>query len=263
MMEPITSRSNEKVKYIKALNDKKARQQTGMFYLEGIKVVKEVISSKQAVDILFIAYSDVLLQKANGGEELLQMIKQRKDGILLSAELFSYMTDTKTPQGILVVLKQPMYDLNTILQKENRLLLLDQVQDAGNLGTIIRTADAFAVKTVICLEGTVDVYSPKVLRATMGAITRVKTIMIGTDQLDEIKQYGHHLVGTSLQTETFEEERCAHQKEMIVLGNEANGISKLVESKCDTLVKIRMSASAESLNVGIAAGIMLYDSYLK
>ncbi|MDD3303590.1 MAG: RNA methyltransferase [Clostridia bacterium] len=267
-MEIITSKSNEKVKFIKSLNEKKFRQKYECFYLEGVKVVEEVISSNRAINILFIAYSDEILSMINGGNRLLSTIQVMENNdeisiLNISAEVFETLTDTVNTQGVLVVLKMFDYDLIESLQNEKDLILLDKVQDAGNLGTIVRTCDAFHIKTILCMEGTVDVYSPKVLRSTMGSILRQKVIYINEENISNLKKYGHKLIGTSLATNNKLKEMNLDLKKIFVFGNEANGISKLLESNCDELIKIEMSDSAESLNVGISTGIVLYENYMR
>lgn len=263
-MEIITSKSNEKVKFVKSLNEKKFRQKNMCFYLEGIKVVEEVLKSNRAVDIMFIALSAEILEKVNGGKDFLNKISKYNNIVIynLKKEVFESIVDTKTPQGVLVVLKINEYNLLEMLQKSSDLnkniLLVDKVQDAGNMGTIIRTADAFNIDTILCVEGTVDVYSPKVIRSTMGSILRENIIYISLEQLEILKNSTYNIVGTSLNTNTYLEEYDFSKRSIFVLGNEANGMSKEVEKICNTLVKIKMSGKAESLNVGVAAGIILY-----
>lgn len=266
-MEIITSKSNEKVKFIKSLNEKKFRQKYNCFYLEGVKVVEEVINSDRAIDILFIAYSDEILSLVNGGERLLKIIEAIEPNdyinvLNISKEVFETLTDTVKTQGVLVVLKAKEYEIEKILKEENDILLLDKVQDAGNLGTIIRTADAFDIRTIICIEGTVDVYSPKVVRSTMGSILRQKVIYIKEDQVELLKKHNYKLICTSLKANKRLKNIDLSSKKAFIFGNEANGVSKLVEEKCDELIKIDMSSSAESLNVAISVGIVLYENYI-
>lgn len=263
-MEVITSKSNEKVKFIKSLNEKKFRQKDNCFYLEGIKVVEEVLISDRAIDIKFIALSSEILKQVNGGIEFLNKLKNITNITVydLKKEVFESVVDTKTPQGVLVVLKIQEYSLEKVLEENinsnNNILLLDKIQDAGNIGTIIRTADAFGVNTILCMEGTVDVYSPKVIRSTMGSILREKIVYIKNEELDILKNSNYAIVGTSLNTDEYIDNFDFSRKAIFVLGNEANGMSKDVENVCTKLVKIKMNGNAESLNVGIAAGIILY-----
>lgn len=267
-MEVITSKSNEKVKLIKSLNEKKFRQKNRCFYLEGIKVVNEVLQSDKAVDIMFIALCREILEHINGGKECIEKMSALSNIPIyeVKKEIFINMVDTKAPQGILVVLKQKEKKLEELLQeiqedihlKNKNIVLLDRIQDAGNLGTIIRTADAFGISTILCLEGTTDVYSPKVLRSTMGSILRQSVIYIQKEQMKQLKKYGYQIVGTSLNTDQDIKKLNFNKKSVFVFGNEANGMEKEVEKMCDELIKIKMSGHAESLNVGVATGIVLY-----
>lgn len=260
-MEIITSKSNEKVKFIKSLNEKKFRKKKMCFYLEGIKVVEEVLSSKKAIDIMFIALSTEILSKINGGNDCIEKINLMENiqKYNIKKEIFESIVDTKTPQGILVVLKIKELSLNDALKiNKKNILLLDKVQDLGNVGTIIRTADAFGINTILCMEGTADVYSPKVVRSTMGSIIRQNIVYLKYEDLDTLKKSDYRIIGTSLNTNKDISNLDFNKKSIFVLGNEANGISKEVENICDELVKIQMSGKAESLNVGIAAGIIMY-----
>lgn len=267
-MDTIISKSNEKVKYIKSLNDKKFRKKYKAFYLEGIKVVTEILESKKAIDIMFIAYSKDLLLNSNGGEELLLKIENKKykdiETVLLSDSMFKYVTDTVTPQGVLAVVKMPEYDVfEEIDRAKSNILILDKVQDLGNLGTIIRTSDAFNVRLIICNNGTADVYSPKVVRSTMGSIFRVK--LVYTSDIENVIKYlknkNYDIVGTSLQTNTYLDELDYLNKHAYILGNEANGVDKNLLQMCNKLVKIDMENTAESLNVSVATSIILYEQY--
>ncbi len=266
-MNVIMSKSNEKVKYIKSLNDKKFRKKYHTFYVEGIKVVNEILNSKKAIDIMFIAYSKDLLQNINGGKEMIEKIENISfiEKIELSAEIFAYVTDTVNPQGVLIVMSIPKYDMLKELQENTQdLLILDQVQDLGNIGTIIRSADAFGIKLILCSVGTGDVYSPKVIRSTMGSFSRVKIIYV-EDLLQIIallKEKQYEIVGTSLQKS--KEVSCFDfsKKQAFVVGNEANGVPKNILENCDQIIKIEMEQTAESLNVSVATSILLYENYI-
>lgn len=265
-MDTIISQSNEKVKMIKNLNDKKFRKEYQAFYLEGIKVVTEILESEKAMDIMFIAFSKDILLQCHGGEKLFQKLQQSKNVKVIEVDkkVFKNVTDTVNTQGVLAVLRKKLYSIEEEIKKNsNSILLLDQIQDAGNLGTIIRSADAFDTRLILCTAGTVDVYSPKVIRSTMGAILRVKVLFIEDISLAiEILKKNHYtIIGTSLQTESKLEEIDTNEKKAFVLGNEANGVSKDILATCDTLVKIPMTKTAESLNVSVAASIMLYEEY--
>ena len=180
-MEAIFSKANENVKFIKSLNEKKFRNKNKAFYLEGVKVVNEILDKEEAIDIMFIAYSKSILLATNGGEELLKKLDNLKNIKTLEFEekIFEYMTDTVNPQGVLAVLKMPEYNLKDMLNGYNKnIVVLDKVQDLGNIGTIVRSCNAFDVEIIVCTLGTADVYSPKTLRSTMGAILNTKVIYL-------------------------------------------------------------------------------------
>lgn len=265
-MDTIVSKSNEKVKYIKSLNDKKFRNKYKAFYLEGIKVVTEILDSKKAIDIMFIAYSKDLVLTSNGGKELLERLEKEKniEKVSFSANVFKYITDTVTPQGVLAVVKIPEYEVfNEIDNMNSSILILDKVQDLGNLGTIIRSADAFGTKLIICNVGTADVYSPKVIRSTMGSIYRIKVVY--TNEISKVIGYlklkKYDVIGTSLKTDKYIKDLEYNNKHAYILGNEANGVSEELLAKCNKLVKIDMANTAESLNVSVATSIILYEDY--
>lgn len=268
-MDVITSKSNDKVKFLKSLNEKKDRMRKNCFYLEGIKVINEVLDSKKAINVEFIAYSSTILEKSDLGIKLLQRLK-KQDGIEIiefSKELLEYVTDTKTPQGVVAVLEIKEKDYIEILKSNSNIVIMDKIQDPGNIGTIIRTCDAFNIHNIIYLQGTGDIYSPKVVRSTMGSILRVDISKVNIEELDNFKKYaiinGYKIIGTSLKTNNYFEEYAFNNRNILVFSNEANGISKEIESICDDLIKINMSDSAESLNVGIAAGIVVHELYNK
>ncbi|MEG1705303.1 MAG: RNA methyltransferase [Clostridia bacterium] len=269
-MEIITSKSNEKVKYIRNLNEKKFRQKYNEYYLEGIKVVSELLDiyNKKAVDIVSIAYSNMILKEANGGIELLKKIEKFSDIeiINIDSNVFKSIVETVNTQGILAVIKINNKTINEIDVSSN-VLILDKLQDSGNVGTIIRTADSFNVKNIICISGTADVYSQKVLRSTMASIFRVNIIYINEKEIKEniefLKKNDYHLIGTSLQSNTFVNDKLFNKKCAIVVGNESNGISDMMTNLCDMLVKIPISDSTESLNVACATSILLYEQYKK
>ena len=263
-MELIVSKSNDKVKFIRSLNEKKYRTKYNAFYLEGVKVTNEILDKNEAIDILFIAYSKSLLISTNGGQALLNRISSLKNVKVLEFEenIFKYMTDTVNTQGILVVMKIPKYSLEN--EENKNIILLDKVQDLGNIGTIIRSCNAFGVDTILCTSGTADVYSPKAVRATMGGILNVKIIYLDDiEKLNLFKKMGYKIATTSLKTQNSIDSIDYNNKYIFVMGNEANGVSKEIIDISDFVVKIPMSEKIESLNVGVATSIILYEQYKK
>lgn len=261
-MNTIFSKTNDNVKFIKSLNEKKSRLKNNTFYLEGVKVVNEILD--KAIDIMFIAYSKSILISTYGGEELLKRIEKCNYKVLdFEENIFRYMTDTINPQGVLVVMNIPRYDLlEEIKNEKNNILILDKVQDPGNLGTIIRSCNAFNIDIIICTKDTADVYSPKTVRSTMGGILNTKIIYEEDIEFIKIlKSYGYNIVTTSLQAKESLETINYNEKYAFIMGNEANGVSKELEENSDISVKIPMSDKIESLNVGVATSIILYEQY--
>lgn len=267
-MEIIASKSNEKVKYIKSLNDKKFRQRYKAFYLEGIKVVMEVIEMKEAINIEFIAYSKSMLSKVKNSNTVLDFLENEGEIKKYEFEesVFKTMVDTVTPQGILIVVKIPDLDIQDMYKRiKGNVLIIDRVQDSGNLGTIIRTCDAFNVRDIICTTGTADAFSNKVTRSTMGSILRANIVYLKEDKLlefmDKLVAKDYKIISTSLKSKKSIEEIDMSGNLAIVVGNESCGVSKNILDKSTVLAKIPMSGTAESLNVAVATGILLYNQY--
>lgn len=181
---------------------------------------------------------------------------------ILSDKVFSHVADTKTPQGILCVVKQKMTTLEEILQQENpHLMILDNLQDPGNMGTIVRTAEGAGVTGVIMSKESVDIYNPKTIRSTMGSIYRmpflyVEDLLQVLQMLKEkdIKTYAAHLQGKNFYDEENYQTGCA-----FLIGNEGNGLREEIAEKADIWVKIPMYGQVESLNAAIAASVLMFE----
>lgn len=267
----ISSKSNEKIKFIKNLNEKKYRNLNNAYYLEGLKVVFEVLNKYKKENILYLVYSEELVQKIkdenNYFEKILKFCKNNKIEIIeTSSDVFLYITDTVTPQGIMCVLKKEEKNLEEeiIKNKDKNVFILENVQDMGNVGTIIRNASAFDIKNIICLDGTADCYSPKVLRSTMGNILEVNVFYEKFENVYKIlKNNNFKIIGTALYESKSIKEFKFSDNMAFVFGNESSGIRKEVLEKCDEKIKIDISQNAESLNVAVASGIIGYLSYNK
>ena len=250
----ITSTSNQQVKRLLQLQSKsKARNEENVFIVEGIRMYMEV--PEKDVEKVYISESLYNRKK-------LDLNLDRFEYEILSDTVFKHVSDTKTPQGILCVLRQKKYDKKTLLQKENpHFIVLDNLQDPGNLGTIIRTAEAAGVDAVFMSRDTVDIYNPKTIRSTMGSIYRMPFLYIEDlcELLDEFRQkeiysYAAHLNGK----QSYDKED--YQKgTAILIGNEGNGLRDVVTEKADILVQIPMHGQVESLNAAIAASVLMFE----
>lgn len=258
-MQIISSVKNPLIKNIKSLHRKKERLKNSSFVIEGIKIIEEAIESNYPIKN--IVYTDQLL-KVKDGENLFNKIREFHNLIYVTDNVFKEISDTENPQGVLAVAEIRQMEINQLnFNKMLFLLYLDQLQDPGNMGTIIRTADAFNVDCIIIGQGSVDPYNPKVVRATMGSIFRVPLVYEtkGYGELKYLKEKGIHLYATSLEGSKLIYEIDYKSCFILAIGNESNGISEKIISMSNGLIKIPMPGKAESLNAGIAASIIMYE----
>lgn len=254
----ITSSSNKIIKDIKLLHKKKGRWNTKTFFIEGIKSVEQCIKSGERLK--YIVYSSELLSQS--GQDFINKIENEEFDIYeVTEELFKSISDTETPQGVLAVVEFSEYKLADILKDNNFLILLDRVQDPGNLGTIIRTADAFGANGVIVTGGCVDVYNPKAIRSTMGSIFQIPIVHMDStlEAIEALKIEGVSVISSSLDTDNYSYDIDFKSDCALVVGNEASGISDEVIEASDKLVKIQMLGDAESLNAAVASGVLMYE----
>ena len=253
----ITSASNEKIKRVSALiRTHKERKNTGLFTAEGIKLFLE--APKTDIRDVYVSES---FEKSQG------KVLSGTEYTVVRDDLFAKMCDTKTPQGILTVLNQPSHTVSELVERaENGLLIiLEDVQDPGNVGTIVRTAEGAGAAGIILSRGCADIFSPKTIRSTMGSVFRVP-FAYADDLCEVIKQareagitsYAAHLNGT----ECFDDPPYKGGTALLI-GNEGNGLSPELTAQADHLVRIPMEGRLESLNAAVAAGIMMYTIYRK
>jgi len=245
----ITSKDNSKIKEIKKLKEKKYRKTA--FIVEGIKMLKEAISEKAEIDTIIIREDTELDFKLDSELE--------KKVIHVTKNVFETISDVVSPQGVLVVINKKIDD-NKISKHVDYILALDGIQDPGNLGTIIRTADSANIKQILVSKDTVDSYSPKVVRSTMGAIYRVKIIECEdlAKTLKSLQTTGFEIVTTDLHTDKSIYD-MNYNKKIVVIGNEANGVTPEIKELSNYRVKIPMLGKTESLNAAVATGIMIYE----
>ncbi len=258
-MNLISSSQNAIIKEVKSLKEKKHRDTKGMFFIEGIRFVEEALKEKAVISKILVSDH---LSSVQGGNEVLEKVQMHKVPLyFLPYKLFKEVSDTENPQGILAVMHSRNYLLKDVISGRNFFVMLDSVQDPGNLGTIIRTADAAGVTAVILSKGCVDVYNPKVLRSTMGSVFHVPICynMDITEAIIEMKSYGIRLCASHLEGSTSYYDLKYKDNIALIIGNEANGISESVKEAADLLVKIPMPGRAESLNASVAASLLIYE----
>jgi RNA methyltransferase, TrmH family len=235
------------VKYIQSLGHKKFRDADGVFIAEGPKIVSELLHSQNLHLIQCFAYESWL--QSNGG---LEKGREKLFNIINEKEL-ERISFHSTPNQVLAIFSKPVF--NSLDKSNNITLLLDTIQDPGNLGTIIRTADWFNVKRIVCTEDTVDIFNPKVVQSAMGSITRVE--LVYTNLHEYIKSNpGIPVIAGSINGQNFEE-KIKVSRAMLLMGNESRGISHDLELMANRLVRIPGKGNAESLNVAVATGIIL------
>ena len=253
-MNIISSKDNEIIKNIRKLKEKKYRDIENSYIIEGIKLIKEAIDEKANIKQIVMCeeFSDDEVDK----DTLFELA--RHNLINVTKNVFNLITDVKTPQGIIAVVeKKQNKDAN---YKEDIIIALDDIQDPGNLGTILRTVDSANLKQVIVSKNTVDVYNPKVVRSTMGAIFRINIVEADDlkEELEKAKSRNYKVMVTSLNAKKNIYD-ADFNKKVIVIGNEANGVSKEIQDMADEKVIIPMLGKTESLNASVATSIMVYE----
>lgn len=255
-MHVITSKENEYIKHIKKLKDKKYRDLNKEYIVEGIKMVEEAIHEKCAIKQIVIC-DDCEKTSNITREQMYEIAKQ--ECIYVTAKIFESITGVINPQGILAVVEKEEKGQEDI-EREEIIVALDDIQDPGNLGTILRTVDSIGLKQILVSKGTADVYNPKVVRSTMGAIFRVKIVECEDlkTTLKNLQKQKYQVIVTSLETENSIYD-ISYEKKVIVIGNEANGVKKEIQEIANQKAKIPMLGKTESLNASVATGIILYE----
>lgn len=259
----ITSTSNPRMKEIIQLRKKsRMRTKTGTFLVEGLRMIREIPEER-----LVQLYATEEFLKKHRKEHI-----PRTEVMLVSPEVFAYISDTKTPQGVLAVVLQSMFTQEEILAKCSgkrgtgtdrpaHLLVLDNIQDPGNLGTIFRTAEAAGVTGILLSRDCADIYNPKTIRSTMGAIFRMPFVY--TDDLpgavNSLKKHDIRVFAAHLEGERAYDEEDYRQGSAFLIGNEGSGLRPEVAACADVLVRIPMEGMAESLNAAVAAAVLMFE----
>jgi len=257
----ITSFSNPKIKTIRKLEDKKARQKTGLYFIEGLRTVGEAIQTGAPIESLIVA-PELLVSEF--GQSLLEDPKIRDvEKITVSTEIYQKIAHKDGPQGLGAVVRQNWHSLKSLpISPKDVWIALDRVADPGNLGTIIRTGDAVGCQGVILLGPCTDPYDPTAVKASMGSIFSLKVVIADWESFDAWRTEHHiSLVGTSDRAET-DYQACQYQSPLaLLMGSERHGLSDPMLAACDALVRIPMRGRADSLNLAVATAIVLYEIY--
>ena len=262
----ITSKSNAKVRNLVALKKKASeRNARDVFLVEGIKMFREIPAAQ-----LREVYASEFFLKSEAGRKAVEAVLAAQDRLketvveTVSDEIFRNLSDTQSPQGVMAVVSQQHYRLEDLFGQhtEPLLLILENLQDPGNLGTIIRTAEGAGVTGILMSRGTADLYNPKVARSTMGSIFRVPFLY--TDDLPgmigKVKQAGVTVCAAHLQgRHTYDGEDYTRGTAFLI-GNESRGLSDGISELADVRVRIPMAGKVESLNAAVAAAILMYEA---
>lgn len=249
----ITSASNQQIKNISALIKKaKERRNKGCFVVEGRKMCLE--APKDRIIATYVSESfakeSTFVSEIKGSYEI------------VADNIFKSITDTQTPQGILSIVKMPEYSLDSLLDGDRtHLLILDSIQDPGNLGTMLRTGEGAGITGLIMNKTTVDIYNPKTIRSTMGSLYRVPFIIVDdlVDTLSKLKEYGVKLYAAHLKGESSYDKQSYKGACGFLIGNEGNGLSDEVAECADTYIRIPMEGEVESLNAAVSAALLMYE----
>lgn len=249
----IESIQNPKVKRWAELLSKKGRENHRAYLIEGLRLVEEAISSGAPIE--------ALIWQSGKSFPFLQSLPAYIEQWEVNEAIIKKLSDTEQSQGILAVVSIAKGKNEDFIQKGNLFLLVDGVQDPGNLGAIIRSADAAGVDAVILGEGTVDLYNPKTVRSTMGSLYHLPIYVLPLEQaIPKLQQQGITVLASSLDTEYGYHQFNYPDKVAIIVGNEGNGIREDILSQVDLKVKIPIYGKAESLNVAIATALLLYEA---
>lgn len=249
-MNVLSSRSNPIVKNAKSLSTKKGREQSGRYLIEGKKLIEEAVLSGVKIHDIYISDNSLSLQ-----------IPEEANIYYVTEDVMKSICDTVTPQGIAAVLDMSPKTEPDFLSLDGLIVALDGLSDPGNIGTIIRTADAAGASCVLMSSACAELYSPKTIRSTMGSIYHIP-VFYGLEfehTLTCAKTAGFSVLSSALNGEGFYDYYPASSKNIIVIGNEAHGIPPRTKALSNALLTLPMRGKAESLNASVAAGIMIYE----
>ncbi len=262
----ISSLDNPKVKLIQKLRDRKKRERESKFVIEGVHLVLEALKCFKKTKKFFIEYIlySRRLDKIKDARKLLEDLRNSDVELFQVPErIINSVTDVESSQGIIGVIREEKFNLNDVIKAgRNIVVMLIGVQDPGNLGTIIRTADAVGASGVILSRGTVDPYNSKVLRASMGSIFHLPVVKVENtvDAIDKLKQNGFKITAAVLDAKESIFDVTFEEKQAFLFGSEGEGLPEEVIKLSHRKVRIPMPGDAESLNVGVSSAVMLYEA---
>lgn len=264
MIEVIYSASNPLIKRIRALANKKDRQREQMFTVEGMQPVWRAAESDWAIETLIV--SPTAMERPEVAEMADRLERRGTRIAVISGDLFNRLSDRDGPAGVMAIVRMETTPLNVVHVSEGDVwIVLHRVHNPGNLGTILRTADATGCAGVILSGDSTDPFAPVAVKSSMGSVFAVPIVI--EHEFDQVHSWaidsGVHLIGTSGTAESAHWDRDWPLPVGIVLGNEGDGLPAEIVESLDSTVRIPMTGTAESLNLGIAAGVMMYEAKRK
>lgn len=262
MIKRIESLKNPLVRRLIALQTPARARQEGVFVLEGSRAVAEVCEP-WIVESIWV--SDTFLNKNPGYIEKIVKSKdlsgQKTDMYQVPDTVFAKIAETMNPQGVLAVVQRYDYTTKDMEAVNGLWIVLENLQDPGNAGTILRTADACGATGILCTKGTVDFYNSKVVRAAMGSLFHIPFVTMENMEsiVDFVKAQNAELIGTHLRTDHSHLDVSYAGPTAIIVGNEGSGMTEKAAAMCTKLVRIPMPGRAESLNASVAAAVMMYE----
>ncbi len=260
MKEMLTSVQNPLVKQLSGLKEKKIRDVTRMFLIEGVRFVEEALQA--GISLRQVMYSPGLLESERGEALLADVMKTSAPVQPVSDKVLAHISDTESPQGVLAALDIPALALEGLKQELPFFLVVDGIQDPGNLGTLIRSALASGAKGIICTRGTVDLFNPKTLRSTMGAVFKIPLVN-NVDQGEAISWLREKQIPVAVADAAGKEVYyCSVLTPplAIVIGNEGQGPSEEFRAAAARRVSIPLQGGVESLNAAVAGSLLLFES---
>ncbi len=258
-MELISSRNNPRIKEARALHQRKARQEARLFLVEGIRHVGEAVEAGAPVEAIY--YAPDLLTSEYASRLVAEQSTRGVACFATTPEVFASLADKENPQGLLAVVRQPQRRLAELNPGNFPWgVALVSPQDPGNLGSILRTIDAVGASGLILLESSVDLYHPAAVRASMGALFWYPAIQASFGEFREWAHGGgYHIYGSSAHgPQDYQQARPYLTPRILLLGSEREGLTPEQQSACESVVRLPMRGKATSLNLAVAAGILLY-----
>lgn len=257
MFQEIISKNNEQLKYLRKLSNKSFRDQENCFCIEGTKLFLEAVSYQLNFRQIFVTKDWLETNDGSVSDSLTKLSSNDVDVLVIKESLFPSISTLQKSEGIICILKKMAIQTSAF----KSYVLLEDVQDPYNVGTIIRTADAAGIECVVTSAKTADIYNEKVLRGSMGSVFHLPIVQTDSllDFAMQLKTNQITLIGTSLNGISLWDREPITDPYAIIMGNESKGMSPEMSEQCDVLLKIPIFGNAESLNVGTAAGIVIYD----